>query len=349
MKTLRALLLLVPLLPLAARALPSDPVGTLRLKLLGNSDTIVSAPLLRTPLVESSVVSQVDNQITLTDSAPALPAEGAFLLVMSGALEGATLTITASSGGTLTVEPGGFSLTALTAGDLAAVVPFWTLDTVFPAGAGVLPTTNVLQRKTEILTFDDTVAGKNFSAAATYYYYTGAGLVGPGWYRVGDTQHLAGATRLSPRGWFIVRHNAATDTFLSLNGGVQLAAYRVPLLTRAASVDQDNFVALPVPTPVTLGASGLANAFRPTTNPLLRGDELLVFDNAVVAKNKSVAATYYYYSGAGMAGTGWYRVGDTTNKMDSLVFHPGDGIIVRRKSTATPDVKQWTGLPAYLQ
>lgn len=336
-------------LAFALRATPSDPVGALRLKFLGNSDTVVSLPLQRPALAESAVASRSGNDLTLTDAAPSLPAGGAYLLVMSGVLEGATLPITAAAGHTVTVDATGVALSSIAAADLVAIAPFWTLDTLFPAGTGVLATTNPLQRKTELLLFDDSVAGKNLSASATYFYYSGAALVGPGWYRVGDTQHLAGATRLAPRGWFIVRHNAATDTFLTLAGGVQLAGWRVPLFTRAAATDQDNYVALPVPTPVSLGASGLATVFRATTNPLQRGDELLVFDNAVAAKNKSAAATYYFYSGTGLAGSGWYRVGDTTNKMDALALRPGEGAIVRRKSTTTPDTRDWTGLPGYLQ
>lgn len=337
----------------------SDPVGVFRIRLRGNSDTIVSLPLQRAPLVETTIASRAGGALQLSASVPTLPPEGAFALVMSGALEGAVLPITSASGSTVNVDAAGFDLTALktvsangtTLADLVTVVPHWTLDTIFPQGRGVHASSSALLLQTQLLVFDDTRVGKNHAAAAIYYYYSGTGLLGPGWYRVGNTQAKAGTTIVAPHRFFIVRHDNAAETSVSITGGVQMAGYRMLLFTRAADQDQDNLVALPVPVPIGLAASKLveSGAFQSSASPLLLRDQLLVFDNSLVAKNKAASAIYYHYSGTALQGPGWYRVGDTARRADDVLLAPGEGVIIRKQQAPQPISRQWTGVPGYLQ
>ncbi|QYM77607.1 TIGR02597 family protein [Horticoccus luteus] len=357
MKTL--FLALTLLLPPAALATPSDPVGALQLTLRGGSDTMVSLPLHRPALVETTTASRSGAQLTLAADLPSLPAEGAFALVMTGPLEGAVLPITASSARTLTVEPGAFDLSILAtdavdgagAGSVVAVIPYWTLDTVFPLGAGITVSPSRLVARSQVLLFDSTRTGTNQAASDVYFYFSGNGTYVAGWYRFGDMTKLCGTTRLPPGRSFIVRQPAGSDGSLLVTGAVQMAAYRVPLATLAAGVDQDNAVALPVPVTLTLDASALheSGAFAASPSRLVATDQLLVFDNTTPGINKSATAVYFYFAGNGTYAAGWYRFGDMAHPAGSITLKPGEGYVIRRHATAQPDVRLWTALPSYLQ
>jgi uncharacterized protein (TIGR02597 family) len=337
----------------------SDPAGMLRLPLRGNSDTRVSLPLHRPALVEAAVTFGSGSTLELVYSVPALPAEGAYALVLTGTLEGAVLPITSANGKSLVVDASGYDLAGIKNetvnqagnGDFVAVIPYWTLDTLFPGGRAVHSSATATQRRTEVMLFDDTVTGISHSAANTYFYFAGAGSIPAGWLRVGGGATPQGVTRLTPNRPFIVRHLIATDTDLLLPGAVQMAGYRVPIHTRAANRDQDNIVALPVPLPTTLSASALvaSGAFAASPDGVTRADELHVFDNTAIAQNKPASAIYYYVSGNAGITTGWYKVGAGTTSMNSVPLAPGEGYILRKRATATPARVVWSGVPPYLQ
>jgi uncharacterized protein (TIGR02597 family) len=332
----------------------SDPIGVFRLRLRGNSDTIVSLPVQRTPLVEAGAVGRSGNSVLLDADIPALPPEGAFALVMSGTLEGAVFPITGVSGRTLTVDAGAFDLAGLkitAPADLVAVVPYWTLDTLFPAGAGVNPSTDATARATEVLFYDPTQAGINLSAASTFFYFAGNSVKAAGWYKVGATATTLGTQRLAPHAYMIIRHNVAGDKTLSVNGGVQMAGFRIPVGVRAANTAQDNFVALPIATPISLADSRLveSGAFAASPNAVNRTDELLVFDNTIVGQNKSAVATYFYFAGSAAKAAGWYKVGDTAQSANGFLLKPGEGYIIRKAAAAAPRSDQWHAVPSYLK
>jgi uncharacterized protein (TIGR02597 family) len=337
----------------------SDPAAMFRISLRGNSDTRVSLPLQRPSLLEAVVVYGTGSTLYLVYNIPTLPPEGAYALVLTGTLEGAVLPITSSSGTALTVNANGYNLAGVKNegvagighGDFVAVVPYWTLDTLFPAGRGVHASATAAQRKTEILLFDDTVTGIGHSASAVYFYFAGLGSVPAGWLRVGAGSTPQGGTRLPPYQNFIVRHLIVTDSDLLLPGAVQMAGYRLPIQTRTANRDQDNIVALPVPLPIALGAAELvtSGAFAASVDGVTRADELHVFDNSVVAQNKAASAVYYYVSGNAGITTGWYKVGAGTTSMNNVALAPGEGYILRKRATAAPARVVWSGIPPYLQ
>jgi uncharacterized protein (TIGR02597 family) len=138
----------------------------------------------------------------------------------------------------------------------------------------------------------------------------------------------------------ILRHNVATNTVLAAAGRVESGKIRVQI-RRSAGGKQDNVLALCRPMAVSLDDSGLvqSGAFRESASPLVRTDELFVFDNTAVLRGKPVAATYYYWSG------GWRKFGSgATNFSAEPVLTPGSGFIVR--SGAGSSVA-WENLPGY--
>jgi uncharacterized protein (TIGR02597 family) len=345
-------------LPASAVTL-SQPVGALQLLLRGNSDTMVSLPLLRPALVTAAIAVQTGSQFALTSTIPALPAEGAFVLVMTGSLEGAILPITIASGTAVAFSAGAYNLASLKTetvngtghGDLVAIVPYWTLDTVFPLGAGLNVSTDPVTHTSEVLLYDDGVPGTQFSPSTTYYYYAGGTGQPAGWYLTGGGTTPKGTTRLAPQQYFVVRNNMAGDTHLMVCGGVQMAGYSVPLAVLQSNTNQDNLVSLPLPLPTTLGGCGLfqSGAFVASANGIVLADEVLVYNNATVAHQKAPSATFFYLSGTSSKPAGWYQVGNTATNSNGFVLNPGEGLIVRKQGNSSPFVDLWSAVPPYLQ
>lgn len=339
------------LVSLSARAASSDPVGVLRLKLRGNSDTIVSLPLHRPALVEASPTARNGNTLTFDAEIPSLPAGGAYALVMTGSLEGAALPIVSVAANTVTLEATSFDLSQLEVDrDTVAIIPFWTLDTLFTNGRGVNVTTGS-PFATEVLLFNNHSTGINHSAAKVFFYLAATAKKPAGWYRLGDTAVAQGSQRLEPGSYFIVRHNVPVDTELTLTGCVQMGAQRLLISTLAPHTTQDNLIGLSVATPITLGSSNLitSGAFAATTSSAPQSDQLFVFDNLSVGKNKSASAVYFYLGSGTAKPAGWYRVGDTAVSADAVVLKPGEGLVIRKRGSATPRSDAWDLLPAYLQ
>src|SRR5262249_44714198 len=148
-----------------------------------------------------------------------------------------------------------------------------------------------------------------------------------------------------------VRHSSNTGTELLLTGAVQMSGYRFGVATRQANRDQDNGFALSVPVPLALSSTQLrqSNAFVESTSTISPKDQFLVFDNSAVAQNKPPSATYFYFAGNGSHAAGWYRFGDMTQSVDNLLLKPGEGYIIRKFATTSPETRFCSAVPSYLQ
>jgi uncharacterized protein (TIGR02597 family) len=117
-----------------------------------------------------------------------------------------------------------------------------------------------------------------------------------------------------------------------------------PLQT-LSSGQQDNPIAIFRPIPISLNNSNLIASGGFVTSNLVgpRADELLVFDNAAAALNKSPAAIYFYRNGA------WRKAGAaaTEDFGNTEIFGPGNGVLVRKASTTTGASAIWTNSPTY--
>jgi uncharacterized protein (TIGR02597 family) len=188
-------------------------------------------------------------------------------------------------------------------------------------------------RNTEILLLDPAAAGVNLSASKVFYFHAGI------WKQLGQGDTAHDDDILAPNFDFIVRHNVATSTTLAIAGLVQNNPLAVTLQSSITN-QQDNFIGLTWPAPLTLNNSQLisSGAFAPSPVPGARTDELLTFDNATALKNKSSTAVFYYWS------NGWRRVGSgSTDVGDTAVFQPGTGVIIRKATNSPAAV--WTTTP----
>jgi uncharacterized protein (TIGR02597 family) len=352
---LLAVLVALPLVALA-EAVNTDPVGFVNLTTLSNSDTIFSTPLAR-PEVFRGLVGAVSSSTITASGTPGWTA-GAFayaagtqsntyyLRFRTGAKAGSFFTVTANTTTALTLDLAGDLLTGVAAGDEFAVIPYWTLGTVFPpsaAGTAFEASINAAIRKTEIYFPNQTATGVNLPIAGTYYFSGGA------WRKfvTGGGTENHNDTVLPPDSYVTIRNKAFTGT-VTVMGGVVTGPQATPV-SSYATAKQDNYVAFSYPVAVSLRNSGLVNTTSPSTgvvrssiNAAVRTDEIYVYDNTVPGINKT-PVTYYYANGA------WRKFvtgGSTVDAGDDIVFQPGTGVVIRRGlDSSGPRSVYWSFVP----
>jgi uncharacterized protein (TIGR02597 family) len=324
------------------RSLTTASTGSISLPLLGNSDSFVSLPFVRPAKAFATVSSASGNNITTAGGWTAgqfaysagVQTNTYYARLLEGASAGRILPIVTNTATTLTITSPYSSPASIAAGDDFSIEPYWTLATVFPNGAGINISPTSGNRNTEILVPDASSTGLNLSAAAIYYFNGGI------WKQVGKGNTNFNDAVLPLNAHFIVRHNVATNTTLTVSGAV-VSTLAVPV--RSSPTDrQDNAVGLARPMAVTLDASQLisSGAFSASPLPGTRTDELLTFDNTVAQKNKSSSAVYYYWNGA------WRRVGSGSSDVGATpVFVPGTGVLIRKNTNSVSST--WLNTPPW--
>ncbi len=361
---LAASLLAVPGILCAQTTVSTDPVGAVVITFLGGSDTLMSLPLHRPVSLEATVSGVSGNIVGLNLAGATLTAnqfvyQGSgtntyYAQFITGNREGMYYTVTANDvNGNLSLNLNGdtgFSGN-VAIGDSVQIIPYWTLNTLFPSGAGLHTGANLnLNTQSNILVPPTATAGTNLPAGSIYFYDTAAPF-GPGWRLSSDAtpSHHYPDVIVSPDSSIIVRNPVSSaNTTLTLVGSVPMSAQTVVLNTLAANTKQDNVVALPVPVSVTFGASGLGSVLTHATNlnPL---DTVLLFDPTVALQNKPSTGTYFYYNGGAFGAAGWRKVGDTTTVRDNdVLMSPGTAFVVRLGARAQPTTLLWNYLPSYL-
>lgn len=310
-----------------ADSVVTDPVGFTTTSLVSNSDTLIATPFTRPQSFVGTVSSASGNVLTISGSPgwtinQFVYVQGSqpnryYALLGSAATanpkEGHTYTITANSAATLTVDTTADDLTGVPANTQVVIIPYWTPATLFPAtdsGVSFTPTTSPPTYKTLLRVPNYAAVGINLPYAAEYYFSSGA------WQRISPAG-VGNDDPLLPDGNIVVRNSNGAPTLPLTNlGAVLLRKISTPLLT-AASPGQDNPLGIVRPLDVALNATGLSGVFGAS-------DQLLVFNNAQAAFDKTPSATYFY-------DTRWRKVGDTTMAdYGGDVISQGTGFIVRK-------------------
>jgi uncharacterized protein (TIGR02597 family) len=263
-----------------------------------------------------------------------------FAFLVTGAQAGAWFTITNNDASNLyvTLTPENASLAA--AGDQVTIVPFWTLNTVWPNGTGVVATTLSSSPKSEVLFPSIGSVGINLSPEATYYFYNN------NWRKVGPpSSSNFNDVAILPDQYVTLRSNGTTPStnFLAL-GAVVTNNIRIPVYANSVANGnkQDNYIGIYRPTTLTLDQSGLASMVVTTTLSSSPKDEVLVYTNAVSGENKSPVGTYFFYNDA------WRKVGPpaSVNFGPSNVFFSAQGFVYRAVPNNTP-IRMWDNQPNY--
>ena len=339
---------------LAQGTATTGSVGAISFSAAAQSDTIVSLPLHRAHSFRGAVASASGAQLTLEQASFAEDAfnHRFYLLVESGAGEGRWFPIADTSGATLTLGlEGDASPTFFNPGTAVRIIPFWTLDTVFPDGRGVNASGSLLPAS-RILLPDTSRAGVRLAPAASFFYYSGTEHGGEGWRRFGTSPTVKFDEQiLLPGSSFAVRHESGSGTLFENLGSVPAAAFSARFATLLPDTAQDHAMGLGVPVAFSLSESRLfeSGAFAGSAVPDVPVDELLIFDQSAPAKNRAPAGIFYYYTGTQNGGPGWRRKGDP-NTLQNLaqVFQPARGFVIRKAATPVPTPSRWTVRPAYL-
>jgi uncharacterized protein (TIGR02597 family) len=313
----------------SAQTAVTDPVGFTTTSLQTNSDSFVSIPFTRVPEFVGAISSASGGTITVIGNPwsasqfkyvqGSQPKHYYVLIGASNTKEGHTYAITDNTANSLTVTTTALDdVNGIPANTQMTIIPYWTPATVFPASdanVSFTPTTSPPTYQTLIRVPNYSASGINLPYAPEYYFNNGA------WRRVSDASD-GSDDPLLPDGYFVIRNaNGAPTLPLTCLGGVLLKKIAVPLVT-AASPGQDSPVSLVRPLDVALNATGLGPAFGPN-------DQLLVFDNAQQAFNKSPSATYFY-------DTRWRLAGDVTSADRGNDIIPlGSGFIIRKVGGST--------------
>jgi len=355
-QTTRFLLIFLILAGSAAHAqsVSTDPWGFIPVTAKGSSDTLISAPLHRGAEFQGILTAASGSTLTVNGTSWGTDAfkNTHYVLIASGSKEGAFYQITGNTSTALTINLAGDTLgSAVTSGTEIQVIPFWTLNTLFPEGAGVKPSPTFLPQ-TSVLIPEQTRVGINLSAAASYFYYSGTQRGGEGWRRFGVSPTLKFDDQpLSPNSVLIVRHEVPGDTTITVPGAVQMTTLANVIATLAANKPQDKAIAFNVAAPTSLGASLLFESGSFTGSQTIDSpvDELLVFDPSVAQTNKPPSAIYYYFLGSTHGGPGWRRKGDLSTKHNTtLLFQPASGYILRKAASPQPASARWSVRPSYV-
>jgi uncharacterized protein (TIGR02597 family) len=310
-----------------------------------SSSTFFSIPFTRPPAFCGWVSVVATDTITVVDdlgAAPNLPAltpgpDSYYIVITSGAKEGAVYTTNgavAMVSNTVTVSPTPGSCEDLTGvtgggagvGDRIAIIPYWTIATVWPGSPPVVITAGSdPSAATNILLWNP--ATQSFRV----YYYKTSGLGGTGWRSSTSTSIDASNQRFQPNETIgIVQHAGGPDLSFTVAG------YEVKHTTRACLIKDPlgsvgfNFVSnshyYSPGSGQTLDASGLASSLVASdlsASPPQINDQLLVYDSA----NSTPSHIYIYQAGH------WADLNNppyTVDRGASRVFEAGTGIVIVR-------------------
>ena len=335
----------------AQTSVSSDPIGFNKVTLKGDSDTVISIPfhqkssftgkLSSDPQDVGSQDVEAGEDAVLTVTGAGWTASaflgGHYVRFTSGVKNGFYYEINGNTDSTIEVNANGDDLSGIVSNDSFKVIPHWTLDLLFPDGAGINVSTSSFIRQSEIF-FVSSSLGINKSAEETYYYL---GSTANQWRKVGGGVTDQGGKIIYPNQAFIVRNNLTPDTEICADGVVPLGLHAIQL--DIGTGKNDNYLSFDRPVPVSLNDSGLVvqdentgvvtgGVFEVSTSTFLKKDELFVFDNTLVQKNKPASAVYFFFEDSVTpANSSWRRVGGGTADVgDNLILEPGHAIVIRK-------------------
>ena len=348
----------------SAQTATTVPVGYTTLTVPAGSDTTISPSLSQAPLLQGTSTGITGNVISIATGAAnnafvnsGDPNAKTYVLVRSGALAGLRFPVTSNTSTTVTVESGDSTLAAQgfvgtrvspLVGDLISVVPYWTLNTLFPAGLGVGVTADLVDATSFVLFSDQVNIAANRAPNKIYFYFGGDADNYPdypaGWY---DNDNLDGGLQdtvaIDPAVLMTIRNSTATS--VTLTGEVPSVSLATKFLT-SSTVANDELVGSPYPIDTTLQDSGLQQAIAPTTDLVDPKDTIQVYDDTSTGLNKAPTKLYFYFAGDAENyadyPAGWY---DNDNLDGGLVTDPvlkGGRCFIIRKSPGVESVTNWT-------
>jgi uncharacterized protein (TIGR02597 family) len=334
----------IPLLS-SATTISSDVVGYVKTTVKSHSDLNISVPFVK-EIFPSSKISQVTKgEILLSHTVGNIEAGKYFIHLTTGALAGQWFTIIYSTANTIEVAEDIEQMGALV-DDEFSILPFWTIDTLFPDGGNIPKSSNVYLPTSQLLTYNVNADGINISPSNAYIYHSGEQGTA-GWYDMNNLSDLKGATILHPGSYITIRNTEDYDINITLAGVVQMNAF-ANLVKSSSSYTQDNLIPYPYPSAITLGESDLIEneIIRASPNVFLPTDQLLIHNLSNTGYNQAPSTAIIYHDGTqGLAG--WYDMNNLGGgPIDNYVIEPLSTLIIRRQ-TGDDELLIWKPTPPY--
>ena len=338
----------------AAATAYTTPVGYLTVAVPANSDTTIAPSLSQAPLLRTASTGIAGDVITVAATGAATDAfinalpdtnSKTYVLVITGPLAGLRYPVTANTATTVTVNGGATTLATqgFVSGNQIAVVPYWTLDTLFPAGAGVGQSNDIFNASSFVMFSDQVGVGYNRAASAFYFYNDGTDGNPVGWYNNDNVfDGLKGTVAIDPAVMLTIRSSiTAPASSVTVSGTVPDAPLATTVLT--ATGLNDEYLASPYPIDITLAQSGLQSVVAASTDIFSPTDLVFVYpDDLAGVINKGTSATYFYFAGDVDNVAGWY---DNDNVFNGVVTAPvlkaGRSFMIR-KVGGTPGKAEWS-------
>ena len=336
----------ISLAPLAqlSNAEVTAPVGYVKLTFNAESDTPFSLPMNRPKAYAGQVASISGNEITVANNDftasefvynDGSQNEKYYLLFTTGTLEGRTFDVTANSANSITVDQGGDTDVQTLINDAAAtdnftIRPHWTLNTLFPDGAGFNISNDFDNPNGDVIfERDNTLNGLNLSVKADYFYYENNDGF-EGWYNKKNGAKVNDEI-IKPASMLIYRNTTTASVVKNVVGDVPLTDGK-SILIRSNVIDQDRYIGSLFPIDLSLVQMGLENSTLFTKsadfdNP--EGDLIFVYPDNPTGFNPAPSGIYYYYDN-GDSFTGWYDKQSPGLKNDVKVFKPGKAFFYRK-------------------
>lgn len=316
-----------------ADLVPPAILGSVQVTLKANSDTLVSAAFHRPAvfvgeLSGDPVVTGGTAEVSWAHAPTGSGEFGAgalvgshYLIFSSGERSGYYFEIVGNGVDSVEIDLNGAELLAV-GGDRAAVIPHWTLGTLIPAGAGFPAWDGSGTIPGEVLLRDHLNTGTNKVHVSTYIFYESGGV--GGW--IDGLGTPSDDVVVAPRTHFIARNNTGVDLSYASVGQVSQIPHVVQIDRDA--VDNDNYLSLDRPVPVTLAESGLAEGMVAFDVSASAFDELIVLnDPSREAKNRAPLRVYLIFNGAWIDG-----LGNDVSDDPAHAIRPGEGFVIRSKA-----------------
>jgi len=297
------------------------PVGYVTLTIPANADTTIAPSLTQAPLLQAASTGIADNVITVDATGAATNAfinvspdtnAKTYVLVRSGPLAGLRFPVTANDATTITVNGGASTLQAqgFASTNQISVIPYWTLGTLFPGGAGVgvsSAASGIFSADGGYVMFSEqSSVGTNRANPTWYIYYAGDGDYPAGWYDNNLIFNgLQDTVALDPAVMMTIRSVAPTNATVTVTGTVPSTSLSTRIITAAAS--NEEYLGCPFPVDTTLAQSGLQAVVGAAPDVFDPTDLVYVYpDETPNVVNKSNSVAYFYFGGDGDFVAGWY-------------------------------------------
>ena len=335
----------------------SSPVGACQIQLNPKVDTYVSVNFTRTPEYQGAVASlNADSGIVQLGNNPAWASncfaydevsqpKRYYAKFMDGALEGEWFDIRANTEDTLTLLISAEDLAKVEVGDNLQIIPYWTLDTLFPEG-GVLDkvTSGIAYDGGTIVfkytNFNDGVVehpkGVNIPASKSFYYFAKSNCWKSG-------VENAGSEIIEPNAVLKFRQQKNYSINVPFVGAVPMSATVFNVKTETDH--QDYRLAVPTTTKVKLSdltpmliSTGI---IEPSTSRDMR-DILFLYDNSKQTLNPSATDWFFFLESTSK----WYNSKQVPS--DDVEIASDATLMIRKKPQDAQTVIKGKFTPEYL-